>query len=335
MAKINYAAWSVDSKQFSERWSDARKLQFFAQYAILAPSGHNTQPWRFSFDRDTLLLKADYNRRLPYSGVQANEPYVSLGACLSVLQLAARGFGYELSIDYVLRDDVIASVKITSKTAADPGLLEAITQRVSNRNNYETKNLPEALLKKITKSQFKGVSAQIISSASDIKYIADLTTQATLTTFSDKEFRSELSKWVRNNVTRQHDGMPGFVQGIPTPPSLLARHIVKRLDVSKDQAKKDSSRVLNSGNLIIVTIQNPNEAGLMDGGRVYAQICVLAQQQNIATTGIGAAIIDPKTTTAMIKRFSLPGKPIAIIRLGRTSKKAKHTPRWPVAKLTD
>lgn len=333
MTKENYSAWHINPKDFSEEWTEAQKLEFFARYAVLAPSGHNTQPWRFAFDGQTLLLKADYNRRLPYSGVQANEPYVSLGACLGVLELAAQGFGYKITTRYALQDDTVAIIRITDKIVADPTLLDAIVHRVSNRSYYETDPLPETLIQSIAKSESQQVSTHAISDKADIAYVADLTTKATLTTFADKEFRAELSKWVRNNITRQRDGMPGFVQGIPTPVSLFAKHIVKRLNVSKDQAKKDSGRVLHSANLVVVTIHNPSETALMDGGKVYAKVCIRAQQQHIATTGVGAAIIEPETTREMVEKFGLPGKPIAIIRLGKASKRAKHTPRWPLAKV--
>jgi hypothetical protein len=335
MAKANYAAWHINADDFSDAWPNKQKLQHFVNYAVLAPSGHNTQPWRFAQKGDYLLLKTDYSRRLPYSGVKANEPYVSLGACLGVLQLAALGFGYALSIEYKLDNELIAVVKIGKKVPRDPSLLDAITHRVSNRNYYETKSSPKVTLDSIVRSNFKDVSTTVLTDRNDIAYIAKLTAQATLTTFADKEFRTELSKWVRNNLTKQHDGMPGFAQGIPTPVSMLAKHVIKRLDVSKDQAKKDSNRIIHSGNLVIITIHNPSDAALLDGGRVFSQVCVLAQQQGLATTGAGAAIIDPETTKAMVDKFKLPGRPIAIIRLGKTNKTAKHTPRWPAFKLFD
>ncbi len=335
VAKANYSAWHINSKDFSDAWPDVKKLGFLTRYAVLAPSGHNTQPWRFKFDGKTMILKADYNRQLPYSGIQANEPFVSLGACLGILELAAKGFGYKLTTQYVLQDDVVATINISGRTPADPSLLDAITRRVSNRNPYQTDPLPSSILKQVIPARLPEVSTQIISDKDGISYIARLTTEATLKTFADKEFRAELSKWVRNNITKQPDGMPGFVQGIPTPVSLFARHIIKRLDVSKDQAKKDSSRVLYSANLVIVTVSNPSDAALMNGGRTYAHICTLAEQQHVASAGVGAAIIDPETTKDLIRKFDVSGKPIAIIRLGKANKPAQHTPRWSAAQLTD
>ena len=128
--------------------------------------------------------------------------------------------------------------------------------------------------------------------------------------------------------------MPGYVQDISTPPSMIAKHVMKRVDVSKGQAKKDAKRIIHTPNLVIVTVKNSSKEALLNAGRTYAQVCVLAQQHDIASSGSGAAIIDPIARKEVVSRFKLPGKPIAIIRLGKASKPAKHTPRWPLAKVS-
>lgn len=329
MAKKNYSPWKISSDDFPVKGSDLDKLKFFARYAVLAPSGHNTQPWRFSTDKDALLLGAERGRHLPYSGVQANEPLVSLGACLQTLQMAAEGFGYTVKIGPP-KGNAVARITLAGKTNADPSLLNAITARSSNRHPYDLGKLPEALLRGLTGTDLKHVSAHSLSSRKDIEYMAGKTGEATLRIFGDKKFREELSKWVRNNITRQHDGMPGYTQGIPTPPSLLAKHMIRRMDISKDQAKKDIKRVLQSPTLIIVSIDEESDEALLNGGRLYAQICVLAQQKGLSTAGTGAAVIDSDAREEVRKQYRLPGRPIAIIRIGKAKKPARHTPRWPL-----
>jgi hypothetical protein len=335
VAKKNYSAWHVKADDFPDSGSELDKLKFFARYAVLAPSGHNTQPWRFSGDKQTLLLGANRDRHLPYSGVQANEPMVSLGACLQTLQLAAKGFGYEVRIAYPLSSKVIAKISLNGKTAPDPSLLEAITRRSSNRHPYDTDKLPASTLKRFSDTDLEYVSTHVISGRADIEYVAEKTGEATLRTFGDKEFRKELSKWVRNNVTKRHDGMPGFTQGIPTPPSLLAKHIIKRLNISKDQAKKDIGRVRKSPNLLILSVSEETPQALLNGGRLYAQICILAQREGIATAGIGAAVIDQVSRQEIVKKYKLHGRPIAIIRIGKAKKRARHTPRWPLSQVLE
>lgn len=335
MVKKNYKAWHVSADDFSEDWPDIKKLQFFARYAVLAPSGHNTQPWHFSPHQQTLLLKPNPERHLSYSGTAAAEPHISLGCCLETLCLAARGFGYELIIKYHSQDDLVATVALGGKVSAERSLLEAIVTRTSNRNPYQSESLPAHLLRRFTESEFADVSAQPITSKKDIAFLADQTKQATHVIMSDQRFRAELSKWVRNNVSKQYDGMPGFAQGMPMPPSLIAKHIIKQVDISKSQARKDASRVLQSPALILIKVKRPGAEGFLNAGRLYARICVQAQQQGIATSGVGAAAIDPETKKTIRAYFELQDQPVAIIRLGRTDKRARHTPRWPLQKVMD
>ena len=99
MSASNYAAWEIDPSGFKEVLPATEKLRFFARYAVLAPSGHNTQPWRFQFRDDEVLLRVDHGRCLEFSGRIAGEPHTSLGACLETMRMAAQGLGHELLIE--------------------------------------------------------------------------------------------------------------------------------------------------------------------------------------------------------------------------------------------
>lgn len=330
MSKSNYAAWHIEPEAFSVDWSSERKLEFFARYGILAPSGHNTQPWRIKVQGGRLLLTAHQGRHLPYSGAMAAEPYVSLGAYLETVRLAARGFGYDVHIEYSLADTATVTVALEGTIQADTSLLTAITHRVSNRHSYDTEDIPASLLEQVTQTDLKQASTFTTKKQGDITFLAEQTRVATETIMSDPLFRNELSHWVRNNLTKRHDGMPGFVQGIPTPPSLVAKHVIKHINVSKGQGKKDADRIANAPALILVLVKHSNAAAYLDAGRLYASICIRAQQQGLATSGVGAAAIDPATRQAIVEHFQLPYLPLAVIRIGHTQRAARHTPRWPL-----
>ena len=51
--------WSVDERNFPAASSSAERLQFCLNYAVLAPSCFNTQPWFFRMTGAALELFAD------------------------------------------------------------------------------------------------------------------------------------------------------------------------------------------------------------------------------------------------------------------------------------
>jgi len=333
MVKANYSAWHINPKDFSNGWTDIEKLQFFARYAILAPSGHNTQPWQFQRRGESLVLGVNPQRELPFSGALAAEPYVSLGTCSETLRLAALGFGFGVDLYYKLDKKTEVETSVRGRLVPQPDLLKAITERTSNRSLYKDKALPPELLKDIVKNEFNDLHVWRTRDKQSVDFLARQTKAATETIMSNAEFRAELSKWVRNNVTKQYDGMPAFTQGMPTPPSLIARHIIKHVNIAKGQAKTDAKRLKHSAEVILICVKRSGPKAYLDAGRLFARICVLAQSHGIASSGVGAAVIDPQAKQNVAEHFKLTEVPTALIRLGYATKKAKHTPRWPLEKV--
>jgi hypothetical protein len=342
MTAANYAAWEIDPVGFKEVWPAAQKLRLFARYAILAPSGHNTQPWHFQFHNDEVLLRDDPTRCLDFSGQVAGEPHTSLGACLETMRMAAEGFGDELLIELRPPDNVVASIRVGERIEARPELLAAILGRVSNRSPFGTDKLPQDFLTDLFQNNLEMVSLHLVTDRSVIEFLAQQTSLATIAMMSGKEFRSELSNWVRNNLTRRFDGMPAFVQGMPLPPSLLAKLIIRNTDISKGQAKRDAGRVRASSAIAAICTATDGQLAFLQAGRMYARVCVLAQSYGIASSGAGAAAVDPTTRRAVALELHKDGEegeeegsPVALIRLGRTVKTAHRSPRWPLPTVSD
>jgi len=61
---------------------------FLLRYAILAPSTHNTQPWKFALVPGGIEVFADYSRRMPVVDPQ-QELLMSVGAAIFTLRVAA------------------------------------------------------------------------------------------------------------------------------------------------------------------------------------------------------------------------------------------------------
>src|SRR5687767_5158027 len=93
-------AWNVSDSDFPRGGGLADQIQFLIKYAILAPSGHNTQPWLFKITKNNMIeLYADRSRALPVVDPDDRELTISCGAALYYLRLAANHFGMTVDVE--------------------------------------------------------------------------------------------------------------------------------------------------------------------------------------------------------------------------------------------
>jgi hypothetical protein len=132
--------------------SATEQLRFLVHYAVLAPSGHNTQPWLFRSTADSLEVHADRTRALPVVDPQGRELVMSCGAALFHLRVAVRRFGYTAEIETLpdaTNPTLLAPVRLGQRRspAAEESLLFAsIPKRRTNRMPFETREVPRVLL---------------------------------------------------------------------------------------------------------------------------------------------------------------------------------------------
>src|SRR5438045_7283586 len=91
-ANTRTKAWRVRDDDFYDLESRAAELEFLLQYAILAPSGHNTQPWSFKITSVGVEVYVDESRAMPILDPQERELLMSVGAAICNLRVAAAHF---------------------------------------------------------------------------------------------------------------------------------------------------------------------------------------------------------------------------------------------------
>lgn len=118
--------------------NELHELHELVRLATLAPSGHNTQPWKFRLEAGRIQLYPDLTRRVPVVDPDDRELWISLGSALENLLLAAAHFGYQAETTYHLAgtpDDHIAVAlhKTGPAPAGRSAPFEAIPLRQSTR----------------------------------------------------------------------------------------------------------------------------------------------------------------------------------------------------------
>jgi len=308
----------------------ATDIQRILQISRHAPSSHNTQPWKVVTDGNKITLGFSPDRQLHVGDPDKRELYISLGCFIESFILSAEELGYKVGLEFIGKEPrLIARLKVEKASLNNNHeWAKLIIHRRSDRRYYEAKKIPVGIVKSLASISTKHASLHVFSEKPVIDFLAAETYDATYKTMLNPEFRSELASWVRNNWTRKLDGMPAYTQGTPGPVSLLAKLVIKKnKGVAKDQAKKDSQRITHSGAIGLVCTHEQTPSAWIEAGRLYQRACLMALNNDIKSSGVSAAIIDPVRTKRIIKELSLEDKPVALLRFGYTKNSPKSSPR--------
>ncbi|MBP6945776.1 MAG: nitroreductase family protein [Candidatus Pacebacteria bacterium] len=121
-------------------------LEKILTYAVLAPSGDNSQPWKFSIPSQNIVQIWNIpGKDNPILNYQQTGSYVAHGALIQNIRIAAAAQTLSVSVKYFPGEkDCVAEITFFEKKEADTRLYETISNRSSNRKHYSKKPLSES-----------------------------------------------------------------------------------------------------------------------------------------------------------------------------------------------
>lgn len=331
--KATVEAWDVKESDFPTNGSGEEKLQFLLSYAILAPSSHNTQPWKFNVSGDEIRLYADETRWLRVADVDQRELYISLGCALENLLVAAEHFGYGSNVTYFPgevsgKEDLVAVMKLApaqapgGQSSRDPRLFDAILTRHTNRKPYEDRAIPESTLEMLQNQSADGdIKIYLTSDKKVINEFGDLVVRADKIQYSDTNYKSELGYWLGQGVMG-----PTGIQ------AKISQLYVVLLDAGSEQTKKDAELVNSTPVLGFISSRENDRTSQVKVGQIFERIWLAAEAEGIRVHPMSQALEVPETKAELEEM--VPQKelyPQQTFRLGYADPEEEHTPRRPVA----
>lgn len=203
----------IKSKLFPKNGTLKRQIKFLLNYAILAPSGHNSQPWTFILTDNSVEIKPNFSYSRREVDPSNRELYISLGAVATNLYVSADNFGLIYVKKYVVdpktrQHSILFTFKNGKTVSQNETLFGAIPSRVTNRFEYQPKLIDKDLVKSLTKSNFADVKFSAITTPADKKTLSKLVYESDLLWFHKTELVDELISWLRHDVTSHTDGLP-------------------------------------------------------------------------------------------------------------------------------
>lgn len=323
--------WQIKEQDFPQDRDPTEKLQFLLRYAILAPSSHNTQPWKFSVGEDEIQVLVDRTRRLKVADPDQRELYISVGCALENLLIAAEHFGYGHQVAYLpepANEELAATVKFMPhgepSPFREPALFDTISSRHTNRKVYEERPIPQSDLQHLqNRCVEEGIWLHMTDDL-EIKRKADeLIIRGDAVQFSDPTFREELGYWIGQGLL-----------GTPWLMSKMAQLTVTYMNMSKGQAKKDSEVLMSAPVLAALSSEVNNRESQVKVGQVFERVCLAATILGIRVHPMSQILEIPELKTEVGKL--IPKSDVFsqhTFRLGYAEQEKGHTPRRPLEEV--
>ena len=335
MSTKNFAAWDVSESDYPRKGATEEKLEFLLRYAILAPSGSNSQPWKFAISNSTISAFADLERSVPLVDPDNRILYMSVGCALANLLVAGEHFGFRPTINYFpsgQKSDQVAEVKFEWDSRSKGDLFPQITRRCTIKDKYQDRGIDAMILEEIKRYiELPGIHLHYLTDKASKSEIADLAARANHNQLADKEFRRHLGGWLRDNRTAEPDGMPLYTFGLPDAVSSGFLSAFKEFDLSDAFIYRESGLINGCAALGILSSDGDDLQTWSRLGAGLERYLLRATRFEIRASFFSQPIGSPglrKELATMVNQRH----PQLIFGLGYATP-IKHTPRRPLQEV--
>lgn len=292
-------------------------LERAVESAILAPSPHNTQPWRFAVGDERVDLWLDRSRVLPVADPGAWEARLACGAALLNLDLALRNAGVFADVRTLpdpAHPDLLATVRVTGNhrsTSDERALADAIARRHTNRRPFSDRPVPPGVRRRLeTAALTQGGTLVFVDASARYDRIVTLIRRAEFVQSNDIAYRAESASWT---------GRPaGCPDGVPTtsaaPPPLQDGLIAVR----DSHANHDLPGRSYEQQPLLAAVLAPGSGprDQLHAGMVMQRVLLAATAAGLASSFLSQPFETADTRAELFTLFKDRGQVQTLLRIG-------------------
>lgn len=306
----------------------------------MAPSAHNTQPWQFTVAGHYIRISADLQRCLPVADADNHELYISIGAALENLVLAAGAAGYGANVMYDLQPTTQPGVLVhlyeDVRMGTDP-LAESIWHRHVNRSSYARQVPPFELLHLLQQSvRPEEADVYLITDSLTREKLGRLTAVACRKQFRNAAFRQELGQWVRfskKEAAQTGDGIATASLGAPAVGATIGRFFFRHFTHSVSEALKAAEQAEAGPVLAVLSTTCNSPEGWVKLGRSFERLSLCATRNGLAHAHLNMACEIPDVRKRLKALLQLSGEPLLLLRIGFATGELPAARRRPLTSM--
>lgn len=308
---------------------DKDELYQMFYYASLAGSSHNSQPWKVEvYGKDSILVFADMTRKLPVVDPTSRELYISIGAFVENLHIAASAYGYktDIKINHISSgfSAPVANIYLSkSEEKREDADLKEIKLRTTLRIPFDT--IPIKQDDWMTLVSDDTLNIHYLSAGSEKgEYIKQKELESYSHQAKSKNAQDELASWIRfsnKEVQEKKDGLTTAGMGIKGIGGFVVRNFFKPEDSKKESfvtqgIDKTKLQTDNCGGWIVITQPSENIKSWINIGRLYQSIHLKCRKMNIGFHPMNQLIEESGFAKEANTFLGLNGQIMFIARIG-------------------
>lgn len=297
--------------------------------AVQAPSSHNTQPWLFVVNDDTVDVVEDRRRALPVNDPDDRELTISCGCALLNLRAAVAhaGFGAHVQIWPEGRGSAVAARLTVVRGSLPRGnhaaLFPAIGGRQTYRKAFADHVVPAAVRLELERAALMDGARLFVLDDRERADVAALVAEGNRLQWANAEWRRELAAWM--HAREAGDGLT-----VPAWLRVVAQLAVRRFDFGNRVARSDEALMQRAPLVAILATATDDRAAWLGAGQALERVLLTARLR-----GLQASFMNQPIQVAALRsrlREMVPGMtmPQLILRLGYPAAPIAAAPRRPV-----
>lgn len=277
--------------------------------AILAPSGGNSQPWKWVLKNNTLLLFYDFDAEPTFLGYGNTATILSLGASMENAVLQAKKMNLDSKV--VVYPDknikqLVAMVNFFPESKTDEfqlKLANCIGFRHTNRNIVQRPVIENQKLQELIKvaNSEPGAVLKIFSSEQELNDIAEIIGETEIVRLLEKEGQSDFADeigWTKLENEKRRDGVDirtvdltnSEVAGLKMAVNAEVIELIKKWKGGGAFKKLTKKTVDSSAAVGILSMEGNTLTDYFNGGRVLERIWLAANVNGLAFQPISASL---------------------------------------------
>jgi len=321
---MNYeqAVRSIWSHTETAPSGETARMKEIVRYATLAPSGHNTQPWRFRIETHSIAILPDLSRRTPVVDPDDHHLFVSLGCAAENLVQAAQARGFVGTAEFRPESSGIITVELERSKAEESPLFKALPERQCTRAEYDGTPLDSTALRLLEAAGTgHGVSVLLLTERAAMETVLEYVVQGNTMQMNNPAFVRELERWIRfgdAEAVRAGDGVTARSTGSPPAPRWLGKLLFRAFFRVRPENDKCARQIRSSAGIAVFVSNVEDKAHWVEAGRCYERFALQATALGIRNAFVNQPVEEARVRPELARALGLGDRrPDLVVRFGR------------------